>query len=285
MTIVEEEIVAVEIMPARISWSAAFAGALIATSLALVLQTFGGAIGLAVSSTATTWRDASVALWILSGVYLMLVALASYSLGGYVAGWVAAWSSTRTPTIDDSSEGILGLLVWALATIAIAIVLGIAAISVTRVAAPSASVSTGASSSGNESIIAFDLDRLFRADGRASPADYPRARTEAGRILLTTTGHSGMAVEDRQYLVRLIVTQTGLSPADADRRVEGVISRATDNIKRARRSAVILAFMVGASALLGAAAAWFAAEVGGRHSRDPRLRSIWGGPQSVKPAP
>ena len=37
-----------------------------------------------------------------------------------------------------------------------------------------------------------------------------------------------------------------------------------ENISRARRSAVILAFTAGAAALLGAAAAWFPACAGGR---------------------
>jgi hypothetical protein len=43
-----------------------------------------------------------------------------------------------------------------------------------------------------------------------------------------------------------------------------VAARAKENISRARRSAVILAFTAGAAALLGAAAAWFAACAGGR---------------------
>jgi hypothetical protein len=63
-------------------------------------------------------------------------------------------------------------------------------------------------------------------------------------------------------------------------RVDDVAARAKENISRARRSAVILAFTAGAAALLGAAAAWFAACAGGRVralcQRDPehgRFRS------------
>jgi len=47
-------------------------------------------------------------------------------------------------------------------------------------------------------------------------------------------------------------------------RVDEVAARAKENISRARRSAVILVFTAGAAALLGAAAAWFAACAGGR---------------------
>ena len=69
-----------------VQWGPVIAGAVTAAALAAVLHAFAGAIGIAVSSTAPTWRDASVALWILSGVYLILVALAAYGLGGYIAG-------------------------------------------------------------------------------------------------------------------------------------------------------------------------------------------------------
>ena len=51
-----------------------------------MLFTFGAALGLAVSSTSPTWRDASVALALLSGLYILLTAIASFGLGGYVAG-------------------------------------------------------------------------------------------------------------------------------------------------------------------------------------------------------
>jgi hypothetical protein len=73
-----------------------------------------------------------------------------------------------------------------------------------------------------------------------------------------------MQPEDRAYLVRLTAANTGLAQPDTERRVDEVAARAKENIARARRSAVILAFTAGAAALLGAAASWFAACAGGR---------------------
>ena len=97
-----------------------------------------GAIGLAVSSTAPTWRDASIGLWILSGVYLICVALASYGLGGYVAGLLR----DRFTAVTDADEvefrdNVHGLLVWAVATLLTALLLLMAASASTRLAAPS----------------------------------------------------------------------------------------------------------------------------------------------------
>jgi len=144
--------------------------------------------------------------------------------------------------------------------------------------APSGASGAPATSVAGENIIAFDLDRLFRSDRRpqAAEANLTYGRAEAARILLTGSSHRGMQADDRTYLVRLVSALTGLAPADAERRVADVISRANENISRARASAVILGFMIGAAALLGAVAAWFAACAGGRQ-RDGRetLHPLW----------
>lgn len=258
-----------------IHWPAIFAGALAAAALATVLHSFAAAIGLAVSSTSPTWRDSSVALWILSGIYLLLVALAAYGLGGYIAGWVRSWSEVADGEAADTTNGIHGLLVWAIATLLTALMIGATALAASQLAAPSGGATGPGTSVGSENIIAYDVDRLLRADGRAPQGDTTRVRSEAGRILLTASGHSGVTAEDRQYLIRLVAAQTGLSPPEAERRVDATIARARDNMRRARRSAVIVGFMAGAAALLGAAAAWFAAGVGAQHGRDPTVNSIW----------
>jgi hypothetical protein len=257
-----------------IHWSAVFAGALTAAALATVLHSFAAAIGLAVTSTAPTWRDSSVALWILSGIYLVLAALASYGLGGYVAGWIRSGTADVVGD-EDTTNGLHGLLVWAVATLITVAVVAATALGVSRLAAPSAASVGPAASIGSENIIAYDIDRLFRGDGRYPQTDIARARGEAGRILLTASGHSGVNSDDRAYLARLVVAQTGLAPPEAERRVDATIVRARDNINRARRSTVLLAFMAGAAALLGGVAAWFAAGGGAKHARDTSVPSIW----------
>jgi hypothetical protein len=76
--------------------------------------------------------------------------------------------------------------------------------------------------------------------------------------------------------------------AEAERRVDDVVARAKESINRARRSVVILAFMTGAAALIGAAAAWFAACAGGRHrdGRDaPHFLWDWGSTARRSPPP
>ncbi len=82
-----------------------------------------------------------------------------------------------------------------------------------------------------------------------------------------------MQQDDRAYLVRLVQTVAGLSPADAEARVKDVSARAKQNIDHARNSSVIIAFMTAAAALLGAVAAWFASAAAGREREG--IRDIW----------
>jgi hypothetical protein len=121
-----------------------------------------------------------------------------------------------------------------------------------------------------ENLIALDLDRLFRGAESRGQQNMTYDRAEAARILFTASSHRGLQQDDRAYLVRLVSATTGAAPPDAERRVNEVVTSAHDNIARARRSAVVLAFMLAAAALLGAAVAWYAALEGGRH-RDGRI--------------
>lgn len=252
-----------------IHWAPIIAGAIVAAALALVLHSFALALGLSVSSPAPTWRDASFALVFLSGLYLVLVAVISYGLGGYIAGRLRPTISGAAVEDVDFRDGMHGLLVWGLATLLTGL-LAIAALQAApRLAAPSSGGSAGpAASVAGENVIAFDLDRLFRGERRPQ-GDMSYTRGEASRILLTVNSHRGMLPEDRAYLVRLVQATTGLAPPEAERRVQDVVTRADENLKRARRSALLIGFMVGVSALLGAAAAWFAACAAGRY-RDRR---------------
>jgi len=262
-----------------VQWGPAIAGALTAAAVALVLDSFGAAIGLAVSSTAPTWRDSSAALQLLSGLYLMLVAIAAFGVGGYLAGR----TSRPLPGNADEVEfrdGTLGLVAWAIAVILTALTTLAAVQSFSRLYAPSSATQSVA----GENLIAYDLDRLFRAERRPQNTDIVYARSEAGRILLTSAGHTGITPDDRNYLVALTSAETGLARPDAERRVDSIIGQARDNIRKARRTAIILGFMTGAAALLGAAVAWFASCAGGRH-RDgtaPSMNWGWLGPRMAR---
>ncbi|MBV8800203.1 MAG: hypothetical protein JOY77_07990 [Alphaproteobacteria bacterium] len=265
MAIVEERTAVPAAGVHDVHWSAVIAGAIAAAAVSFVLLTFGTGIGLAVNSVSPTWRDASFALWFLSGLYLLFTAVVSFAAGGYVAGRMRSrLASVAAADESEFRDGMHGLLAWALA-----IVIGaMMAIAVAGVAAPAAVPGSGnagpSTSVAGENTIAYELDQLFRSERPYPAADMTQARGEAARILLTSSSHSGVTPEDRDYLVTLVSSRAHVSPEEADARVTKAIPRAHDALKRARQAGVLIAFLSAVALLLGAAVSWYAAREGGR---------------------
>jgi hypothetical protein len=260
-----------DVAPRLLQWSPILLGAFAATALSSVLLAFAVTIGLGVTSTAPTWRDASAALAILSGLYLIIQAVVSFGLGGYIAGHSRLPMGAAAADETEHVDGAHGLGTWAVAVVLgalLAALIGAATISRTP------SMRGPAQASAAEPLLSYELDRLFRVGRRAPNVDLSAERAEAGRILLTTSSHGGMSADDRTYLIQQVGALTGLAAGDAERRVDSVVGAAKTAIDRSRRSSIILAFSVATAILLGAVAAWAAAVAGGRH-RDGAALPEW----------
>jgi hypothetical protein len=269
--------VPVEAVPPFLQWTPIIAGALVASAVSLILIAFGSAIGLSIVSSSPTWKDASPALALLSGLYLLLTALVSFGLGGYVAGRLRErWSTTAHSDVVEFRDGTHGVLAWAIAVVMTALV---AAASAASIASKAVQPASSPAATTGEPLIAYELDRLFRAERRLPQVDLTYNRAEAGRILLAATGRRGIASDDRAYLGRLVASTTGIAQPDAERRVDEAVAGAMTAMQRARRTAAILAFSTAVSLLAGAAAAWFASCVGGRQRDNLAPSFAWRSPQ------
>lgn len=254
--------------PWGLQWSPIFAGALAASALSLILVSFATALGLGVASAAPTWRDASFALWLLSGIYLIFQALISFGCGGYFAGRVRSPYLSATEDIE-TRDGLHGVASWALAVLIGAVLAVLVAWAASR---PSAT--TQPPSSSEPSVLSYELDHLFRAPRRPPNVDLTAERAEAARILMTASSHSGVAADERTHLVQQVAALTGLSGPDAEKRVDTTIANSKSAISRARAASIIIAFSAAAALLFGAVAAWAGAAAGGRH-RDGAPISGW----------
>ena len=264
--------------PVQLHWGPVFAGAIVATAVSFVLLAFGSGIGMSVSSSAPTWRNASPGLGMLSGLWVMLIALASFALGGYMAG---RFRTRNTPGARadevEFRDGMHGLMVWALAVIISAIVALTIARNVAPLAAEREAGNAGAASgsvSGVPRNLAYEVDRLLRTERRADAPNREGVRGEVGRLLAAAVEGRNFSPDDRAYLSRVVASETGSAAPDADRRVDVVLRAARDQANRARRAGVVLAFMTAASLLLGALAAWMAAGLGGRHRDEDRSPAL-----------
>jgi hypothetical protein len=271
------EIVAVGTATSFLQWTPVFAGALVASAVSLVLIAFGTALGLGIVSSSPTWRDTSPTLTMVSGLFLLLAALVSFGVGGYVAGRLRErWDPSAHSDVVEFRDGTHGIVAWALAVVITGVV---AAASLASLSSKTTPPATSSATTAGEPLIAYELDRLFRGDRRAVEGDITYARAEVGRILLAATGRQGITPDDRAYLARLVAARTGLAQPDAERRVEDAITAASTAVQKARRSAVILGFATAASLLAGAAAAWYAACAGGRHRDNVAPPLTWRRPQ------
>ena len=261
-----------------LSWRAIIAGAFVIAALTLIWVAFGSAIGF---SSVSPWPNAGMSVTtfkIGTGLYLIVVALLSSTVGGYMAGRLRhRWSGLHTyeTQFRDTAHGFLA---WAVATVVGAAVLGSAAAFLAG-SATSANIG-GKGSQSTNAPSNYYADMLFRpAAGRANRvgANNGDAENREARLILEhdlATG-SDLPAADRSYLAQLVETRTGLRHADAEKRVTDAVSQARAALDRARKATAALSIWLAIAMLVGAFAASLAALEGGQ-LRDRRWKGVIG---------
>jgi hypothetical protein len=98
----------------------------------------------------------------LSGLFLLLAALVSFGVGGYVAGRLRErWVPSAHSHVVEFRDGTHGIVAWALAVVITGVVAAVSVASLTSKTAPAA---TSSATTAGEPLIAYELDRLFRGD-------------------------------------------------------------------------------------------------------------------------
>jgi hypothetical protein len=118
---------------------------------------------------------------------------------------------------------------------------------------------------------AYFVDNLFRTD-RASPnTSDAEIKAESARILANGLRNGEVSSSDRTYLAQLIAARTGLSQADAEKRVDAVLAQAKEAESKARQLAdtarkagAYASIFTALSMLIGAFIACAAAALGGQ---------------------
>ncbi|TMJ85423.1 MAG: hypothetical protein E6G76_16305 [Alphaproteobacteria bacterium] len=283
---------ALEDNQSAVSWAAVAAGAVAAAALTLALLAFGAGMGF---SSISPWSNSGVSaetFKIGAGIYLVVMAMLSSTIGGYVAGRLRTkWTGLHTDEVAfrDTAHGFLA---WAFATVISAAALGGAATYLVGGAATGAAQGAAQSAAAQPSTGSTDyfVDMLLRpGPAGQAPASPPgpavqagqqgndqAVRREVGRIFVRSVRDgSDLSAPDRAYLAQLVSQRTGMSQADADKRVSDVITQAKAAADDARRSAAKTALWMTAAMIIGAFAASLAAIEGGQ-LRDGRWHGIIG---------
>ena len=288
-----------------VSWGAILAGAAGAAALSLILLILGTGLGLSSVSPFTGRGTSATTLGVSTIAWLTFTQLAASGMGGYLAGRLRTrWISTHTDEVyfRDTAHGFLA---WAIATLVTAALLSSAIGAIvgaganatgavvgdagTAAVAAAAPAAAGlAKNAGSESGNGYFVDSLFRQSATPSASSASAAGTmaspsgnstqstaEAGRIFATGLEAGALPADDVHYLGQMVSQRTGLSQADAEKRVTDDFAKMkakADQAKadaqaaadKARKASAYAALWLFVSLLVGAFVASFMATFGGR---------------------
>ncbi|MBI2741464.1 MAG: hypothetical protein HYX38_33630 [Rhodospirillales bacterium] len=287
-----------------VDWGPIVLGTLGALAIMVVLMTFGGALGLSVTSPQPYAGLSAKALAVLAGLYIALVHVASFATGGYLAGRM------RTPWVTSDTverhfrDGGHGFAVWALgvvvgAALALSGAGGIAKAVTGATTAVAAAGTAGAAANPQtpqalQQLSAqpadYAVDRLLAPGPTGAP---PAAGAVAGsradlaapiaRAFTANLDNPQLDARDRAWLASLVGQRTGLPQAEAEKRVDEAFTelkaaeqKARDAADKARRATLIAGFLAAATMAIGAAAACAGAALGARHRDERTLVVLFG---------
>lgn len=241
-----------------VSGSAVAAGVFVALAVTIILVSLGAGFGLAAASPWTLARDAG-AIGALAGIWLVLVQWLASAAGGYLTGRLRTrWIGTHEHEVffRDTAHG---FLTWSAATVLVVALAGLAGGKAADVAVQAATPDH-----------AYDADAIYRSVSVDAATTAP-ARAEAERVLATALASGRLDPDDRAWLVASASARSGITPAEAERRINRALERdqkivadAKQAADDARKAASRLAMLTALSLVIGAFIASVAAALGGR---------------------
>jgi hypothetical protein len=246
-------------------------------------------------------------LAVISALFTAVTMVAAFAGGGYLAGRMRI-PSTEELAESDFRDGAHGFAVWALSLVLGGVIAATGAAGVLKTAVQATAAVAGGTAAGaasNPALAAqismtptdYAVDRILAPAPAAAPAaagaNPPAAATAVparadlvapvNRIWAASLKSGQLAPADRATLVATVQQQTGLPQAEAEKRVDAAYSdlknaeqQARDAADKARKAALITAFAMAATLLLGCAAACAGATIGARH-RVERVAIDWFG--------
>lgn len=273
-----------------VSWGAVVAGAVVAAALSLILFLLGTGLGL---SSISPWSRQGIdapAFGVAAIIWITVTQVVAAGMGGYLTGRLRVkWPDTPADEVyfRDTAHGFLS---WSVATLATAALLTSAIGSIVSGGAQAAAHVAGGAAQGGAIAMAgkhghgahkkgentYLVDALFRKpeEGSASGSHETSATpptAEVTRILAHAGSWESLPAEDAHYLAQLVSTHTGLTPQEAEQRVNALQTKAKDAetqakaaADKARKVSIYITLWLFVSLLIGAFSASLAATWGGR---------------------
>jgi len=158
----ENDNAAAYFMTHRFSWSAAFAGAFVATAVTLFLISLGAGFGLALTNAKSAATPSFLSL---GAVYFLAAQAFGFAAGGHIAGRLIG-PAPETTKEEEFRSAAHGLVVWALAVVATVTLVAFGSMTAsTSVALTNAAASRTMPADTTtlpQSYVAYWVDMLFR---------------------------------------------------------------------------------------------------------------------------
>jgi hypothetical protein len=288
-----------------VSWGAIVAGAAAAAALSLILLLLGVGLGLSAVSPWVSEGVSATTFGVSSILWVTFTSLAASAVGGYLAGRLRTkWISVHTDEVyfRDTAHGFLA---WAAATLATAALLtttigsmlgtgvqataavagGVATTAAAGAAGAAAGAATSDATKPSLDPSAYFVDSLFRRDVNATatgavvamptPQESAASASEVARIFANAIRTGSLPADDQRYVGVLVAQRTGLTPADAEKRVADTFARLQTKLReaeatakeaadKARKASAYASLWLFISLLAGAFVASLSATYGGR---------------------
>jgi len=219
--------------------------------------------------------------------------IGSLLVGGYIAGRMRAPREGADEAETEFRDGLHGGLVWGVTILLGALLTFFTAAATAQTGVPAAAADKGAIySSAADTLFApvTVADASSTVGTTTSPlaakppqgANAPPAargadeNSGAARIIAAAVTAGQLTSAQRTQLAALVSQRTGMSTADAEKRVDQTFAEARQAADKARKATVVAALVTASGLLISLAAAWYAAQRGGNH-RDQNLpaRFTW----------
>ena len=266
-----------EVKTVYLDWGAIIAGIIFASAISIVLLAFGSGLGLAFASLST--KSYAVGAGIGAALWFIWVEVSSFMAGGYLAGRLRRSLRSSSEHETEVRDGSHGLVVWAGCVVVGAFLAlssaGSLVNSAANVAKSAGEVAATATQGAAPAAMQYYSDALLRSSANSTATTAGSDKASATSEISAILSRSSIAAptdEDKTYLAQVVSKQAGITPDEAKTRVDQTyasIDKAKADVAQAaetaRKVSVIAAFLLAASLLISAAAAYWAASVGGRH--------------------
>ena len=241
-------------LPSRVSWGAVFAGAVVALTIGLMLNALGAGLGATTVDAAARDTPSASSFGIGAAIWVLVSNLIGLAVGGYVAA--------RLSGTSDNTDGTLhGLAVWGTTFLISAVLLGnlVAGIASTATAGASSllggvaqgagsvvsaagqqaagRVDTGTLQAATQGLVDRVQGALSGAGGNPAAMNSDQRKAEIGRLVTRRVTDGQLSQPDRDRLNGLVAAEYGISPQDAQARVQQAEQQATQAARQAEETA------------------------------------------------